>query len=43
MDHKNMDIQFKPVKKHVLNILILLYKMVMDRQDGVLVIMNYVK
>jgi len=36
-----MDIMLNHVKQHVYNINILLYKMEMDKLDGVVVIMNY--
>jgi hypothetical protein len=41
MDHKIMDILLKLVEMHVLNINISHYKMEMDKQDGVVVIMIY--
>jgi len=41
--HIITDIMLKPVKKHVNNINILLYKMVMVKQDGVVVKMIYLQ
>jgi len=41
LDLTIMDIMQKHVKKHAKNIHILLYKMVMEKQVGVVVKMNY--